>query len=303
MQSCSSAELPTNELVKEFAERARTANNAIQSYMNSENPQPDSDTMLTLIETNDQLNIAMSKHQRALLQARKSLGLGTPSPQPQADPMQNAVYPPQQNAPHLYAPPQQNAPHLYAPPSQGQFVYSQSPSRQQNPMSNSYNNSHYDEMSHPASGAPPPQQNATTTQAYGYSSSPPPAPARAEAASQNVSSPTQSHAYGVAENPFTDDAGYSEPQQKSYTLFDRPANTPSPGPAASEQQRPGPYNASYQPTPSYLNRQESSSAHITMSGASPPQTQQTPTLEHGRSPLNSGDETDGVSRRMDNMRI
>lgn len=39
-----------------------------------QNPAPDNDTMLTLIETNDQLALAMSKHQRAILQARKSVG-------------------------------------------------------------------------------------------------------------------------------------------------------------------------------------------------------------------------------------
>lgn len=54
--------------------------------MHAENPGPDNDTMLTLIETNDQLSQAMSTHQRAILQARKTLGLsasttpsGTPS--------------------------------------------------------------------------------------------------------------------------------------------------------------------------------------------------------------------------------
>jgi len=47
--------------------------------MVAENPGPDNDTMLTLIETNDQLQLAMSKHQRAVLQTRKSLGLGIES--------------------------------------------------------------------------------------------------------------------------------------------------------------------------------------------------------------------------------
>lgn len=39
--------------------------------MNAENPGPDNDTMFTLIETNDLLSLAMSRHQRALLKARK----------------------------------------------------------------------------------------------------------------------------------------------------------------------------------------------------------------------------------------
>jgi len=44
--------------------------------MVAENPSPDNDTMLTLIETNEQLALAMTKHQRAILQARKVLGIG-----------------------------------------------------------------------------------------------------------------------------------------------------------------------------------------------------------------------------------
>ncbi len=44
--------------------------------MVAENPSPDNDTMLTLIETNEQLALSMTKHQRAVLQARKLLGIG-----------------------------------------------------------------------------------------------------------------------------------------------------------------------------------------------------------------------------------
>lgn len=56
--------------------------------MNAENPTPDNDTMLTLIETNDQLSVAISKHQRAVLQARQALGIATPGegPTPSASP-------------------------------------------------------------------------------------------------------------------------------------------------------------------------------------------------------------------------
>ena len=49
--------------------------------------------MLTLIETNDALSVALSKHQRALLQARK-LNSSTPSTNPQVqrpDPAQNST--------------------------------------------------------------------------------------------------------------------------------------------------------------------------------------------------------------------
>ena len=43
----------------------------MQTYIHSDSPAPDEDTLLTLIETNDQLATAMSRHQRALLQARR----------------------------------------------------------------------------------------------------------------------------------------------------------------------------------------------------------------------------------------
>ena len=44
--------------------------------MIAENPSPDNNTMETLIETNEQLVKAMNLHQRAVLSARKLLGLG-----------------------------------------------------------------------------------------------------------------------------------------------------------------------------------------------------------------------------------
>lgn len=101
VQSTPQEELIGNELIKEFAERARQAHKSIQNFMNCENPSPDENTMLTLIETSEQLGIAMNKHQRALLQARKAAGHASAnaSPQPQAnaqDPfsttaMQNAL--------------------------------------------------------------------------------------------------------------------------------------------------------------------------------------------------------------------
>lgn len=47
--------------------------------MQAEEPAPDNDTMATLIETNDLLSAALSKYQRASLNARKVLGLGAPS--------------------------------------------------------------------------------------------------------------------------------------------------------------------------------------------------------------------------------
>lgn len=77
VQSTPPAELLQNDLIREFADRCQSASRSIQGYMKSQNPAPDNDTMLTLIETSEQLALAMSKHQRAVLQTRKLLGYGS----------------------------------------------------------------------------------------------------------------------------------------------------------------------------------------------------------------------------------
>ena len=75
VQSTPSNEVLGNELIKEFVERCQSATRSMQDYIHSDNPAPDEDTLLTLIETNDQLAMAISKHQRALLQARRATGV------------------------------------------------------------------------------------------------------------------------------------------------------------------------------------------------------------------------------------
>jgi len=77
VQSTPPSEVIQNELVREFADRCQSASRSIQAYMIAENPAPDNDTMETLIETNEQLTKALSQHQRAILKARKLLGLGS----------------------------------------------------------------------------------------------------------------------------------------------------------------------------------------------------------------------------------
>jgi hypothetical protein len=81
------AEFLSNDLIKEFADRCSSAARSIQGYMAAENPGPDNDTMENLIDTNEQLQQALNHHRRALLQAKKQLGLGdgrssTSSPAP-----------------------------------------------------------------------------------------------------------------------------------------------------------------------------------------------------------------------------
>lgn len=71
VQSTPPNEVLANELIKEFVERCQSASRSIQGYINSEDPRPDEDTLLTLIETNDQISTSLSRYQRAMLQARR----------------------------------------------------------------------------------------------------------------------------------------------------------------------------------------------------------------------------------------
>jgi GAT domain len=83
IQSTPQADLRSNDLIKEFADRCQSAQRSIQNYISADNPMPDDNTMQTLIETSEQLGLAMSKHSRALLQARRAAaGSGGNSPLP-----------------------------------------------------------------------------------------------------------------------------------------------------------------------------------------------------------------------------
>ncbi|MCJ1379540.1 hypothetical protein MMC17_002641 [Xylographa soralifera] len=120
VQSTPPNEILGNELIKEFSERCQSASRSIQGYINSDNPAPDEDTLLTLIETNDQLSMAMSKHQRAMLQARKVTGQITPDPPtvpPRDAPPQNTYpFPPQDPYLPTSRPPQAPDAQIVPPP-------------------------------------------------------------------------------------------------------------------------------------------------------------------------------------------
>jgi len=83
IQSTPPEETISNELLREFSERCQAAQKSMQIYINCDSPAPDDDTMLTLIETNEQLSLASSRYQRAILTARRALG-ANPSPNPEA---------------------------------------------------------------------------------------------------------------------------------------------------------------------------------------------------------------------------
>lgn len=99
------AEVLDNDFMKEFADRCTSASRSIQGYMTAENPAPDNETMESLIDTNEQLQAALSLHQRAMLQARKHAGIGAPSePSPVAEslpvPVSNGAGSSRQPSPH-----------------------------------------------------------------------------------------------------------------------------------------------------------------------------------------------------------
>jgi hypothetical protein len=71
------SEVLSNDFMKEFADRCKSASRSVQGYMSAENPAPDNDTMESLIDTNEQLQAALHLHQRALLNARKQAGLNS----------------------------------------------------------------------------------------------------------------------------------------------------------------------------------------------------------------------------------
>ncbi len=124
VQSTAPAVFVYNDLIKEFVDRCQSASRSIQAYIHADNPAPDEDTLLTLIETNDQLSVALSRHQRAMLQARKVTGAGT-SPVP---PAPSSAPPPQTNGTSESPPNPAPAPGLFSrrkqpasqPPAQAQ---------------------------------------------------------------------------------------------------------------------------------------------------------------------------------------
>lgn len=104
-QSTPPEEVLSNDLMKEFAERCQTAQRSVQEYINCDNPPPDDDTLQTLIEVNEQLSLALSRHQRAVLSARRATGAASASPIPT---QQDSAYPPpprqSQHSTNLFAP-------------------------------------------------------------------------------------------------------------------------------------------------------------------------------------------------------
>jgi hypothetical protein len=230
VQSTPPNELIGNDLVKEFAERCTSAQRSIQGYIACDNPAPDDDTMLTLIETNEQLSLAASKHQRAILQARRAIG-ASPSP------------PAQQQQPPPTLPPVNKAP-SGVPANSYEQPLPALPQRNDVPSPmDSVPRDPYDPLPSTAPyGAPPSQAPAPNNSTL---------PSSLQAAPNRQSTVPQQ---AQEENPFAD----------HYTsTYTPPTNPRSNGYGGS----PDSYHPGYQSTPSYIHRQESATNNLTMHGA------------------------------------
>ncbi|KAL6707514.1 hypothetical protein ACN47E_004084 [Coniothyrium glycines] len=228
VQSTPANELLGNELVKEFAERCTAAQRSIHGYIACDSPAPDDDTMLTLIETNEQLSLAASKHQRAVLQARRLMG-ASPSP-----PIHNG-----QNLP-ASVPPQDYAPPPGPPQSYGQPGL---PPRSEPPSLDPISTATTEPMQFPV---PPSSTNKSDD---------PPLPPSLQAGS-NLQRPSERE-----ENPFADH------HTSTYTPPSGPPSQQQESGSNGQAGPPDSYNPGYQSTPSYLGRQESSAHNLTMHGA------------------------------------
>lgn len=249
VQSTPSNEILANDLIKEFSERCMSAQRSIQGYINCDSPPPDDDTMLTLIETNEQLSLAASKHQRAVLQARRLQGT-SPSP-PVMNVNNNAAHPPAPApapANTFSQPPAAMAPvSTFSPPPT-------LPRRTEAPVLPPIDV----ETSPPSSTYMPGASDKTEL--------PLPPPLQAGGYRRPQPNPTPEE-----DDPFADhhSAGYAAPPGASQPL--RAAGQDG---HTNDHSHTRPSQASHNPpfqsTPSYLGRQESSSNNLTMHGAVPP---------------------------------
>lgn len=239
-----------------------SAQRSVQGYINCDNPSPDDDTMLTLIETNEQLSLAASKHQRAVLQARRLQG---PVPSPPALSLNNP--PPPVHAPVPVHPPPSSVSYDAAP-------------------QNTYNLPSQPPRSNEAPLLPPVDvgtrdQNGLST-AYDKNELPLPPSLQAGGNRRSRAEPPPEE-----ENPFADAyAAPSGPPPPRRVEDDAPTNGYS-----QTRGSPTSYNPGYQSTPSYLGRQESSANNLTMHGAAQQQEQERD------QPRNNGPNTPEQARR------
>ncbi|KAI9709101.1 MAG: hypothetical protein M1820_003547 [Bogoriella megaspora] len=263
VQSTPPEEVLSNDLIKEFAERCQSAQRSMQGYINCDNPPPDHDTLQTLIETNEQLSLATSKHQRAVLSARRAApSTTTPTNQtPYAPPTNNGVSNP-------------SRPPIDTEPDATDVSYAAPDRRPTDPNLTNFN----------APSGPPPSLQARLQQrdalATNSTSAAPSIPA-SELPSSSL-------------DPFSDDHAPPHPLEP---MNYGPSNVAAPPP-----QPPRPAAAAYE-RPSYNERQDRAANGLTMHGADTDDADDERESEvsalrkaqHGRGDSASASATSGVS--------
>ncbi|KAE9988673.1 hypothetical protein EG328_008690 [Venturia inaequalis] len=312
VQSTPPNEIQDNDLIKEFSERCQTAQRSVQSYINSTNPPPDDDTMQTLIETSEQLSLAASKHQRAVLQARRAVASVSPPAQTVYAPPMGSSMAREQNT--GYSSPTSPSSATFVPTAAPQLsAYSPPPVPPPSMRANLDRRQSDYEVPSPlqVGGTPsPPAMAPPSMRAPQIPSSATTAPSELRAPQHDnpFSDRHESHpqpsasAYATSDNP-RPLSRIIEPQSPSnrsdYDEYDDPYHAPTPiqSTLATIGTRPAPrqqntvenwrrevdtsspprregesYHPGYQSTPSYMQRQESSEAHLTMHGGAIPPT-------------------------------
>jgi len=234
VQSTPPEEVMSNDLIKEFAERCQSAQRSMQGFINCDSPPPDDDTLQTLIEVNEQLSLALSRHQRAILSARRAMG-ASPSPVPPAD-GRFSQPPSQQNA---YAQPER-------PLSNKSPTFTSPVSPEYGQDTTSY---------HAPQGPPYSMTDRLQSRAHPYNQRP-----------TSSTLPPISRDADHSLNPFSDSSEATD--YASHPM--EPVNYGLPLPPSRDATSPPRHGsgAYYNgPTPSYMGRQASAANGLTMHGA------------------------------------
>lgn len=276
-------ELVGNELVREFSERCQAAQKSMQVYINCDSPPPDDDTMLTLIETNEQLSLAGSRYQRANLTARRQLGTapsGGTSPEAMNDGYGAFTSPPAAGqAESLFKPAPPTAPpgNDYAEDSPVSPILQQTHSNGHSQYSSNSNNNAYQIPSGPPPRQDRHQHTPSSTSSIYVTNNP------QEATSNPFLDPIE-HAPNppaLAMPPPSSRKPVTEPSPTTYSYNSTspttstsnsafPADGAAPVPIADSHTVPrpgiGPYHSSGI-SPSYMGRQSNAANGLAMHGA------------------------------------
>ncbi|KAK3627037.1 hypothetical protein LTR56_019468 [Elasticomyces elasticus] len=245
IQSTPPEEVMHSELIKEFSERCQSAQKSIHGYISCDSPPPDDDTLQTLIETNEQLSLASSRYQRAILAARRAMG---------------ASPPPQQNGNGGYM----NAP-LPAIPPQGESLFARAPAP---PQQNPYQDGGQSLFAQPQAQYPP-QAPMNGYEGHMPPPGPPPRTIQPYHQPQTLSPPANpaSLSRPPSSGPLTvafDDRSFNDPFADPVDRYQSPA------PLAIEPTNYGPnYTSNRAPLPSQSqNRQRQASTTFSTDGGS-----------------------------------